>query len=1223
MTNRKLVFGMSCWTAIVALLVALTAISPAALHAQSFYGSIVGTVTDSTGAIVPGAAVTITNLGTSEKRTAQTNASGEYSFVSLVPATYKVEVSKASFKRFVRDQATVEVNQTVRVNAALQVGAASETVEVTTETPQLQTDSATEGAVIEGKTIDEMPLNGRNTMNLLALAPGVVPMTASEGGAALGNGGHTFDSAWASYSIGGGLVGQSTMYLDGMPMNILGGGGAGTIEFVPTQDAVQEFNVSTNASTSEYGRYSGGVVNMATKSGTNSWHGTAYEYVRNKILNANDWFNKQAQAVKGTPNTRPQWNQNQYGAEIGGPFKKDKLFAMFSWEAFSARESSLQQHKVPTTDMEQGIIDGTNVAATVNATKPACNAVYNAVTGNTQLNGGVMSSTSGCFDAASLAMLTEWPVGGSILNGYNFNQLTGYGSDTVNYIGRVDYTISSKQRLFGRFTRSLLADLPQSWMPGGKMPGGGTWNIGNGTTHNRVNAGVLGDTYTFNPSTILDLRFSVSRDYNDQKPTLAGQTSIASLFGSNWVTLAGEETSFNIPQLNFGSGGPGGGASCPTGVLVCVPDGMGPAGQYSWQINDTSALVFSLTKLVGRHNVKMGGEARFMDRYVLALDGMNASGGSLSFGNSHFGQTYFGNFLLGTPDSASMPTVRVVSSFNWYQGYYVNDTWQATHKLTVNAGLRWELPGNVKEKHDNSIELEPGTFDTADYAGYSVPGTVALVNSAQYSDRGSEPARHDMFAPNVGVAYRVTDKDVIRVGYGFSISAIDIAGGLFPENFSMNSNSTSWNYNQTGVGYTVSNPFPTSVYSALNQPLTRAQVTQKSFFGSNVSAPVATPVVPTTQQWNVTVSHQFAGDLLIEAGYAGSIAKGQPMGYDYNELPAAYWNDPTMALTVGTAPLSTTVTANQVNLCEAVNGTHTTYGQCARPYSAYQSYNDALGAFGWVNYQSLPVRVQKRFRDGGLLNVSYTWAKTLSNAGGGIGGGGNGGNTSVQDWYNLRAEKSITTYDIPRRLVASYAYNLPFGKGQKFLNNVNGASSRIVSGWTVNGITTFQDGFPEPFGASLPRGTSNIPSSFGASLRPNYTTGCPRLAGGSWKSHVQAGTPTVNTACWSLPATVYSITTTGPGGGTTLYSTTLGNQPRVDPQVKAPGFNNWDLTLQKRTNITEKVNMEFRWEMFNAFNHTRFGAPNTTVGNSQFGEITSEGSSAEPRLDQLSLRLSF
>ncbi len=1216
---------------VLAALVAVATLLPAPLQAQTFYGSIVGTVTDATGAILPGATVTITNTATNDKRTAQSNAAGDFSFVSLLPSVYTIEVQKATFKRFVREQITVQVNQTVRLEAAMQIGAATETVEVTTETPLLQTDSATAGSVIEGKTINEMPLNGRNTLNLLALAPGIIPMAGTGGGAALGSGGHTMNSNWSAYSVGGGLVGQSAMYLDGMPMNVLGGGGTGAVLFVPTQDAMQEFHVSTNASTSEFGRYSGGVVNMATKSGSNTFHGSAYEYVRNNILNANDWFNKQTQYTKANAagtlastkwNKRPQWNQNQYGASIGGPIMKDKLFFQLSWEKFIARESSLQTRTVPTAAMSSGIIQGANIASQVNAIpgKSACAAVYDAVSNSTKLNNGVMTTASGCFDVTALAIITEWP---SPTPGFenatnNFQQLSGYGSDNENYIGRIDYNVSSKQRIFGRIDRAMMSDLPQEWIPGGKRADGKTWHIGGGTTHNFVWSGVFGDTYTINPTTIADVRISGYRVYNDQKPPTVGDMSLASLFGGSWGTLAGEQTAFNIPTTQFGASNLGN-ASCPTGVAVCYPAAFANAGQYSWSLNDGAAAVFSLTKIMGQHNIKVGGEVRWMDRSVLSMGGGNAAGGQLVFGNSYFAQSYWGNFLLGMPESATISKVRTVTSYNWYQGFYVNDTWQASHKITVNAGLRWELPGNLKEKHDNAIVLEPGLTDTTSYPTYTVPGAVALVNGTVYKDRGASPARHMLFAPNIGVAYRVTDNDVVRAGYALSYMGIDMASGLFPENFSMNANTTSWNYATQGVNYKTSDPFPTSVWSTLNSPLTRAQVTPSVFFKNNVTAPVPTKIVPSTQQWNLTVSHQFPGDMLFEASYAGSSAKGLPMTQAMNELNPMYWADPSMTVASNTAGTVTSVTAGQVAMCQAINGANAKFGQCARPYTAYQNYTDGIGPIGYISYHSLPARIQKRFKNGGLINASYTWAKALGNTDTGIGGGGTGGKVTPQDWYNLKAEKSITSFTVPRRLVVSFVYNLPMGKGQKFLNTGNAVVNRIVGGWTVNGIATFQDGFPVTMGISLPAKTSNIPATFGATLRPNYTLGCNKLAGGTWKSHVNGvagATPALNASCWSAPPVSYAISGTN-------YETTVGSEPRWDPVVKGPGYNNWDLTLQKKTAITERINLEFRLEMFNAFNHERFGAPGASSGSPTFGMITATGSSATPRLDQLSLRLNF
>jgi len=1244
MTMRKGMWGLACVLAILAMLS-----SP--LRAQSFYGSIVGTVTDTTGAIVPGATVTITNISTNEKHTAQSSAAGEFSFVSLVPAPYSVQVEKTSFKRFLRPQVVVQINQTVRVDAALTVGATSETVEVTTETPQLTTDSATQGAVIEGKTINEMPLNGRDTFNLIALAPGVVPAQATQGTAELNSGGTTHTSIWGGYSLSGGLVGFNAMYLDGMPLNELGASGQGGVIFIPSQDAVQEFSVSTNASTSEFGRFSGGVVNMTTKSGSNSYHATAYEYVRNRDFNANDWFNKRNEIQGGQANKPPQWTQNQYGVQASAPIIKNKIFAMFSWESFVAREGSINgPFATVTPDMVAGRVDygnggsaltnAQNAIAFISGYNAACNPTLttNVASGGygVQLNGGTMTTASGCFDQATLTALTEYPAPGSPgivtpSHGNNFQIAESVGSNRSSWIGRIDYNISSKQRLFGDIVRDNLADEPGQWLPGGKMASGQPWNIGGGTMYNQVWAGVLGDTYTINPTTIADLRFSVSRTYLGQTPPLLGSSSLASLFGTGIQSLAKQETTFNIPFVIFGTFGGAGHNSvpdCPTGVSICAPTGFNNAANASWNFDEGSALIFSLTKIHGAHNLKMGGEIRYMDN-----EGLNVSnsGSTETYANDAFTKNYWGNFLLDLPELGSIGTARAVASYNWYSGYYINDTWQATRKLTVNAGLRWELPGNITEKHGNAIVLEPGLADTTDYAGYSVPGEIALVNSSANAGKGDEPARLNEFAPNFGIAYRATDRDVIRAGYGYSIAPIDISTGVFPSSVSMNTNQTSWNYQNNGntAHYTLANPFPASGFpNGINQPLTRTQVTalgQTYYYGANngASAPVASNSVPVTQQWNLTISHQFPGDLLVEAGYAGAKSNGLPLqaptssgpggggggGYNMNELSSAYWSDPTITQTVGTAA-TTTLTAGQIAQCKAVLGTHTSYGQCAKPYWGYGTYVDTYAPYGWQTYNSLPVRVQKRFHGGGLVNVSYTWSKVLSNAGGGTGGSG-GTAPFIQDWDNLRAEKSVTTYNIPRRLVVSYSYNLPIGKGQRFLNTGNDVASRIVSGWTVSGITTFQDGFPQQITTNF---NNVVPQLFGGFYRPNYTAGCPRLASGSVKSNVMAGNSVFNVNCWSNPP----VNSAG-------NITSTGNEPRVDQTLTSQGPNNWDMTLQKRTQITEKVNLEFRWEAFNVFNHERFGLPSMTwaPGNSQFGTIGSTGYGANPRLQQLSLRLSF
>lgn len=291
-------------------------------HAQTSYGSINGIVTDNSGAVITGANVTLTNSGTSEKQIIPSDNSGIYRFVNLIPGTYRIDIEKSGFKRLTRGPIQVEVQSAIRIDASLQVGDVNQVVEVTAQTPLLQTEQASLSQVVEGRTVQEMPLNGRNVLNLIGLVPGVVPQGSSTGNP-MGNqsgGATTNPNGWGNYQIGGGMANQSATFIDGAPINM---SYVNSTVLVPTQDAIQEFRVATNDVSAEFGRFAGGVVNMATRSGTNSFHGGLYEYFRNKNLNANNFFNNRSGLG------RPAFTQNQYGANIGGPIIKDKTFFFF------------------------------------------------------------------------------------------------------------------------------------------------------------------------------------------------------------------------------------------------------------------------------------------------------------------------------------------------------------------------------------------------------------------------------------------------------------------------------------------------------------------------------------------------------------------------------------------------------------------------------------------------------------------------------------------------------------------------------------------------------------------------------------------------------------------------------------------------------------------------------------------------------------------------------
>src|SRR6201987_3978846 len=316
------------------------------LPAQSTYGSISGTVTDASGAAVVGAQATLTNVGTGEKRTQPTGSEGLYSFVNVIPGQYRIDIEQQGFKHFTRENVVVQVNQASRIDAALTVGQVSESVEVTSEVALLQTESSSLGQVVEQRKANELPLNGRNIFNLITISPASVAQGGS-GGSPVGQ--NPF--SWGNYQIGGSFANQGAEYLDGQPLNI---GYINLPIIIPTQDSVGEFKVQYSNLGAEWGKFSGGVTNLSTKSGTNSWHGSAYEFFRNKVLNANEYFHKASQLAAGKPNEAPPWTQNQYGFELGGPVIKNKTFFYVSWEQYRQRTASPFNTTVPATGMLSG-----------------------------------------------------------------------------------------------------------------------------------------------------------------------------------------------------------------------------------------------------------------------------------------------------------------------------------------------------------------------------------------------------------------------------------------------------------------------------------------------------------------------------------------------------------------------------------------------------------------------------------------------------------------------------------------------------------------------------------------------------------------------------------------------------------------------------------------------------------------------------------------------------
>ncbi len=1161
----------------VCFCLAVLAVSTPRLEAQTFYGSIVGTVTDPTGAAVTGAQVTLTNTGTSERRIATTDASGSYQFPNLVPARYRVELEMTGFKRHVHDAIEVQVESVVRVDSRLAVGDVVEVVEVTAGVPLLQTETTSLGQVVESRRVLEMPLNGRNVLSLVALVPGVVP----QGGSQVNPTGINIFSV-GNFQIGGGFGNQNSTFIDGAPVNSFL---VNLTSMLPTQDAIQEFRVQTNNIGPEFGRFSGGVINMTTRSGSNEFHGTAYEFLRNKVLNANTFFNNRSGAE------RPAFTQNQYGATIGGPIVRDKTFFFVGYEGFQQRQGSDFIGTVPTPAMKNGDFSG--ISRPIYDPQTSCGVLGNpACTPEQSATGGILRQpfTNNRIPDTRVDPLSKqvqtifWPnpnLPGQGVEGvlnYTSNISTGGNNHQLNT--RVDQTISDKQRIFGRYTRWTYLTLPIDTFKNGTDAGLGREDV---WSHQAVFA----DTYTFTPTFIGDFRVAVLRYVYDRVP--AG-------LGTDLTTL-GLPASFNnsvqfrhIPVVN-----------------VQNITGNGGMGSVIYQYNDSISIVPNLTVIKGSHTIKFGGEARRMtNNYVQS---QNPSG-SYAFNNLFTaanpytaGATGIGyaSYLLGFGSTGNVNAPAAYATTMYYHGYHVSDTYQATRKLTLNYGVRWEPTRPFTERYDRMVVLLPNAESPlAAPTGLPLKGKLQLINTPESPGRYSRRPHPRLFAPRTGFAYRFTEKTVIRGGYGiFFPPQYDILGGgsIGP----LTNIVTDWVSTLDGSLTPLnrfSNPFP----SGLNVPFGRNPAFQEALYGATIGGDVSNPVMSVPgederagyfQQWNFNIQHELLGGAVFEIAYAG--AKGThlqgPLGRNqllpqFQALGITEMQRQVANPFFGIVPKGTLAARTIAQ------------GQLLRPFP---QYNGVVG--GDANrtsiYHAMQLRMQKRFTGGSIFSTSYTWSKTISTRETDTFWLESGQSTtpfsSISDNYNLQRDRAISSFDAAHRLVLSYILDLPFGKGKQYLGSSTGVLGQLVSGWGINGITTLQSGLPLGLTTSV-----NLTNSYGGGSRPNSTgqsaklegPAQPRLAG--W----------FDTSKFFAPAPA-----------------TFGNTARNLSDIRTHGIANFDFTVFKKTALTERVGLEFRVETFNLFNRVQFGRPGVSLGLPTFGVISSQANL--PRLVQFALRLSY
>ncbi len=971
------------------LLLSVCLVPPA--RAQVNNASVTGLVTDAAGAVVPNASVTLRNRATSVETSATTDSSGYYTFASVPVGVYSVTFELQGFKRVVIDEVKLEVGQKARVDAAFEVGAVTETVTVTSVT-LLTTQEATTGGVIENRMVEQLPLSGRNWDDLISLVPGVQVDRYTE------EGGGTANGRTGGANVHGVRSLQNNFVLDGVDNNSI----SENVQELTTQvarpsvDSIQEFKVSTNPYSAENGRSPGALVSVVTKSGTNAFHGTLYEFHRNRVFDANNFFNNRAGARK------PQNIQNQFGGNIGGPVVRNQAFFFFNYEGTRIRKGVTRLGNVPLANEIRG--DFSNAAAVANRIPGGAYATLFDRVGDCRAlvpsafnaNGSFINNQipAQCLDPLAQRVLALLPgpnvvPGSGPLNLNNFIRNPGITDDTDSYTGRFDWQQSAKNSFFVRYT---LSDRFR-YVPG--IFGGvvdGTGSSANGRLNMKGQSAAVGWTHIISSRLINEFRLGWGRN---------NSLAVQDPFGLNTLAELGV---LGVPDSPLYSGGlPGlsisarGGTTLPGGQSgfdrLGSPDFL-PKSQRTNQFQWTDTV--SLTQ--GAHQLKFGGDVRGPMRNIY-LD-VPSLRGTLNFDGNRTG-VGLADFLLGYPSGAQLANPQVVDSrLKMFSGF-IQDDWKASRRLTLNVGLRYDYATWPYEGADRLANLNPET------------GQVFTPANSPFGRSLIRPDKNN-FAPRVGLAYQLDDATVVRSGYGRFYMLFERAGSedqlALNLPFLVQNNVTAANNNSTANNIRLRTGFNLSLNPASVDPrLVRLRAINPE------------AVMPSIDQWNIGIQRRLYGNLVATADYVG---------------------------TKGTH-LSVLRNLNQQLFNAAGVGT----GVIPYPSLGPIEYRDNGGN---SNYHGGELTLEKRFSRGFSFRTAYTYSKSIDYAQEHLAAGGTGSFT--QNARDLRERRGPSDFDVRHRFVGSYIYELPFGKGRSYLQN--GALAHVVGGWRLSGLANVRSGRP-------------------------------------------------------------------------------------------------------------------------------------------------------------------
>lgn len=1157
-------------------LVAVAALSVTQLIAQTPTGVIQGMISDHSGAVVPQGKVVITNVDTNESHELRSDNQGRYIQLFLMPGTYSVRVEMKGFRPFLQESIKLDIGQSRAVDVALELGGVTQEVTVVAAPPPVDVSTSSIGQVVENRLIMDLPLNGRDPFSLSRLAPGVVPNANPNASTPL---------------MAGGRAGTSELQIDGVS-NLGADNNPGVQDrlYVPQVNSVQEFVIVVNAMAAEYGRSGGGAINVASRSGTNTPHGSAFDFLQNGDLNANNFFANRTGQPRGVS------NRNQWGGTLGGPVYvphvydgRNKSFFFVGFEGTNSHNHTLYTGTVPAAAWRTGNFSGLATAGGAPIT------IYDPLSGRQSpanpnqfvrdpFAGNVVPSAR--LDPVARNAMQYFPLPNATpQNRYtNLNDYVSAGpaiGDSNKLDTKFDRDWTSAWRMFVRVS--------QGWSTNHPFNAFGSIASTGVNTHSSPTSVAFDHTITLSPTVLINVRYGFGR-YYEKDATFSQNFDLTSLGLPSTMNAIAQVYGNQFPTFGFNN----------------VVTNLGPNG-YSTMQNSTvnHSLVANFTKVLSRHTIKAGFEYR---KFFVNYLNPGYPAGNFSFNSAWTQQEIsatsptagyaLASFLLGLPGSGQMSHDPLPATASSYYGVYLQDDFKLTRRLTLNIGLRYDVdtPRTERFNHMSYFALnEPSPLagqvpaNACAYCG-DLMGVMHFTSSTH---RQQTPTDLNNAGPRFGFAYNPGGGMSIRGAYGIlyapsPLQAAGPSGAMGLDGYRTTTAMTTTVDSMRTVYANLDNPFP----NGYNLPIGNA-LSPLTLLGQSISESVFDAYMnPYVQEWNLNIQRKLPGSTVFEIAYLGNrgvhIIDGD-VNINYSQLPASYMQYGARLNQSVANPFYGIIT----DKTSALSQPTVSWGTLQHPFPQYNGISSFRKPQADSIYHAMTMRADRRFSKGLIFLVSYTAGKLIDDSAqavgflGPIGGGG-------LDSYNLRLNRAVSPQDVAQRAVFTYVYELPVGRGKRFFSNAPRGLSTVVSGWQISGITTFQSGTPLVMASPVNN------TGIGAGQRLNNNGQKARITGGTTDSRINEW---FKTSVFSQPAAF-----------------TFGNTGRTIPDARNPGLNSTDLSIMKNSFLGPegKLRLQYRMEMFGAFNTPQWGAPGVQLGTPNFGVITNASGA---RVIQMALKL--